>query len=322
MISWIREHPFISVAIPLLFALIGAPVWLGEVGSLYALPLSKVAVSQSGIIETWFLSIAIAVTIWAITSSIVSIFLWKSLSKKTQDNRNLSKKLSSLSQNPPRGDLNAIMSRMRSMVNKVDKRPNCESVSILVRVTVMENGDVDYVRAHKLCAKYEKTFFHILYEESDASGSGALGFEQTELSVTTPDVSAEVVMIPTENLPHRKEFAIFFVPPLAKGEERVVEIRHKWPGYAADLISNGQTTFYWQTLTSMPTSHMATDVEIYFVPKLGAVECAVIGPSSNQSQLTRSLGPTGGAIWKFLDPTFPLGTGELLLECKLSQTAP
>lgn len=311
LVDWAKKHPVIGVWISAIIIIVGGPAWLLNTSSPYQQFLSGLAISKSGTLDAWFIALVVGILVIALFSVVACLVLAFSLSKTR-------KQLSEVPRSDRRGrrDFDRFTGSLRSVIQRLDRRPNCETELFHVELRIFENGNVEYKRTHSLRANNEKTVFHVLYEEADASAEAAPYFCETGLAVKSLDPGTEAILLPTENTTHRKEFAICFIPPLSKGQARRVEISHTWPGYCSDLVKSGRTSFYWQNMTANPAGTIDACVELRFPPAWKGVICRNSGASSARSQLEKADCPYDGVAWVLRDPELP-STGELSIECVL-----
>ena len=318
-LTWLREHRSARLAIPAIIGLVALPAWLLETSSPYGGFIKRIAIDPRGDLKTWFVALFVGAIILAICALILCIGLARALAaQRAQPGGRLD---NHRHRERGRADFDRFTANVRTILNRLDRRPNCELEMTSITIRVFENGDVEYRREHKLSANNEKTVFCAFHEESDASAPPAPYFSDVGLTARSLDANTDVILLPMENSSHRKEFALCFIPPLSKGQIRTVEICHKWPRYCADLMEAGRTKFFWQTLTLKPNGKMNVFVELQFPQSLGQVECEIAGGAGPRATLERESTPHGGSVWRFRDSQFPRGSGELAFECSLPSAA-
>jgi len=314
-LNWLKEQRFARLEIPLIVGIVTLPAWLLETSTPYRELIRPLAVDSHGDLRIWFVAVFVGTFTLSICAIILSVSLIRTrIIQHTQLNDQLERY-----RKRERGhaDFDRFISNVRTILNRLDRRPNCELERASITIRVFANGDVEYRREHKLSANNEKTVFCAFHEEADASAPPAPCFSDVGLTARSLDSDTEVILLPMENSSHRKEFALCFIPPLSKGQTRVVEICHKWPRYCADLIVAGRTKFFWQTLTLKPDGKTEVFVELQFAQSLGQVDCEIAGGASPRARLDRRSTSLGDTVWRFRDDQFPRGSGELAFECSL-----
>ena len=314
-LAWLKAHPSVKYGVPAIILLIGLPAWLFDASTPFRDALSEMAVNADGALKGWFVAALFGAFTVLLCCLIVALGLAGTLFRYRREAA--TQRPLSASGEMARKDFDRFTSNVRLILNKFDKRPNCEMESAHVTVKILSNGNVEYRRAHRLRANNENTVFNAFHEEADSSALPAYNFLDIGLEVTCLDDGCSTILLPMQNKSHYKEFAICFIPPLARGQTRNVEICHAWPRFCSDLIQRGRTTFHWQTLTTKPGSTMEATVELSFPAEWSNVACEIMGSCGPDGGLKRHVGPFGGVTWIFHDPQLPVGAGPLAIECVL-----
>ncbi|MEA3047548.1 MAG: hypothetical protein QOJ53_1880, partial [Sphingomonadales bacterium] len=299
-VEWVRQHPILRFWVPAVILVIGIPAWLLNASSPFQTPLSSIAVDKTGALEAWFIALIVGMMVLLICSAIGCVAFASSLYKTR-------KAVAATPLSPNRGqrEFEHFTANLRSVIQRFDRRPNCETEIFKAEIRIFENGDVAYKRTHALRANNQKTAFHVVYEEADATAPAALYFSQTGLAIKSLDAGTDAILLPTENTTHRKEFAICFIPPLSKGQVRNIEISHTWPGYCSDLVKSGRTNFYWQNMTVELAGTMDACVELKFPSTWKNVVCRNVGASSAKAHLVSTPSFYDGIVWTLRDPELP-----------------
>jgi hypothetical protein len=313
------QLPFVRFGIPAVTLIIGIPAWLSAASSPFQTLLSHAAIGESGQLESWFVAALIGAVTALLCLIVLAIGLFSAVPRSsdiatTGATDQIARQQSQL-------DFDRFTSNVRSILNRIDRRPNCEVERTNIEIKVFDDGSVEYRREHMLSANNEKTVFHAFYEESDATAHPAFHFNDVNLSASSLVAGTDIILLPMENKSHRKEFAMCFIPPLSRNQTIQVEICHSWPEYCRDLIARGRTTFYWQILTSKPQDTVDVAIDLIFPKSMGTITCEVAGVSSQEAHLDCLPNPHGYMVWRFRDPSLPKGAGDLAIECVLERSA-
>ncbi len=200
-----------------------------------------------------------------------------------------------------------VLKKIQSQMYEDNVRPRHDFVSFRALYIVGADGDIHVEKEIVLTSHQLEVHFWRFYANGEQFAHPLSDETEMDLEVRAlDDRRTECIPLLVDNKPTRKEFTVNFLPAITPGTQRAFLLKYKWPGFLRELITTGQTNYFWDSKAFTSGGIADFAVEWRFDPIYGSVQCETTRAHPSGMSLDKTQRHPGSK-WVYAGSGIPLG---------------